>query len=83
MNGNLNTRPISKLESTVTSLSAEIPSLQKQIDFVNFKCVGVVNYTVQTLNGQITYTFDSSVFSTYVTEAFGTENSNSAQNFLG
>ena len=67
ISGNLNTKPISKLEQTVTYLVAEIPSLQKQIDFVKFKCLGVTKYDVQTLNGKITYVFASSVFSTYVT----------------
>ena len=83
INGNLNQRPISRLQQTVISLEAEIPSLQKQIDFVKFKCLGVVNYTVQTLNGQITYVFASSVFSTYVTEQFGQSQSNTAQALLG
>lgn len=71
------------MQQTVISLEAEIPSLQKQIDFVKFKCLGVVNYTVQTLNGQITYVFASSVFSTYVTEQYGQSQSNTAQALLG
>jgi len=45
--------------------------------------LGIVNYTVQTLNGVITYTFGSSVFSTYVTQQYGLDNANRAQSLLG
>jgi hypothetical protein len=50
---------------------------------VKFNCNGVVNYTVSTLNGSITYTFASSVFSTYITNEYGKVNSNAAQAALG
>ena len=68
---------------TISSLEGTIPSIKNQTDYVRFNCLGVVNYTVQTLDGTITYTFGSSVFSTYVTEQYGLENSNTAQALLG
>ncbi len=68
---------------TISNLNATIPSLKQQIDYVRFNCNGVVNYTVTTLDGTITYTFGSSVFSTYVTNQFGQVDTNAAQKLLG
>lgn len=50
---------------------------------MKFNCNGAVNYTVSTLDGTITYTFSSSVFSTYVTNEYGKNNTNAAQALLG
>jgi hypothetical protein len=83
LNGNLNTAPIVTLNATILNLEASTPALKQQIDYVKFNCLGVVNYTVQTLNGQITYTFGSSVFSTYVTQQYGQSSANTAQALLG
>ena len=83
LTGNLDTAPVERLNQTVIHLENSVPSLQEQIDYVRFNCLGVVNYTVQTLNGTISYTFGSSVFSTYVTQQYGQANSNTAQNLLG
>jgi len=83
INGNLDPTQAINLNSTINSLQASIPSLQQQIDYVKFNCLGVVNYTVNTLNGTISYVFGSSTFSTYITGQFGTANTNTAQNLLG
>ena len=83
INGNLDPSPVITLNSTIKNLQASIPSLQQQIDYVKFNCLGVVNYTVSTLNGTISYVFGSSTFSTYITGQFGTANSNTAQSLLG
>jgi len=64
-------------------LQSSIPSLQQQIDYVKFNCLGVVNYTVSTLNGAISYVFGSSSFSTYLTGQYGAPNTNTAQALLG
>jgi predicted nucleic acid-binding Zn-ribbon protein len=81
----LNTDPTSlnSVTQTIANLNLTIPALKQQIDYVKFNCNGVVNYTVSTLNGTITYTFASSVFSTYVTNEFGKSNTNAAQALLG
>jgi len=81
----LNLDPSTKItvEQTIASLNSTIPALKQQIDYVKFNCNGVVNYTVSTLNGTITYTFSSSVFSTYITNEYGLPNSNAASAFLG
>lgn len=68
INGNLDISPIVSLNSTIESLKGSTPSLKQQIDHVKFNCLGVVNYTVQTLNGAVSYIFGSSLFSTYVTQ---------------
>ena len=83
LTGNLDTAPLAKLNQTVIHLENSVPSLREQIDYVRFNCLGVVNYTVQTLNGSVTYTFGTSVFSTYVTQQYGQQNSNRAQALLG
>ena len=83
LSSGLNSAPIARLNSTIAHLQSAIPAIREQIDFVNFKCKGVTNYTVQTLDGKISYIFQSSVFSTYVTEEFGTDQSNTAQALLG
>ena len=80
---NTDTTALNTLQQTITNLNSTIPALKQQIDFVKFNCNGAVNYTVSTLNGTITYTFASSVFSTYVTNEFGRENTNTAQSLLG
>ena len=80
---NLDTTPVIILNSTINNLQASIPSLQQQIDYVKFNCLGVVNYTVNTLNGAISYVFGSSSFSTYITGQFGSVNTNTAQALLG
>lgn len=81
----LNTDPstLNAVQQTITNLNITIPALKQQIDYVKFNCNGVVNYTVSTLNGTITYTFASSVFSTYVTNEYGANNTNAAQSQLG
>lgn len=71
------------LNLTISSLQSSIPSLQQQIDYIKFNCLGIVNYTVNTLNGIISYVFGSSTFSTYVTGMYGAPNSNTAQALLG
>lgn len=83
MNGNLDITSIVNLNSTIQSLQKSTPSLKEQIDYVKFHCLGVVNYTVQTLNGTISYVFGSSVFTTYVTGQYGNENSQTVQTLLG
>lgn len=83
INANLDTTPQSNLNITISSLQSSIPSLQQQIDYVKFNCLGVVNYTVNTLNGAISYVFGSSSFSTYVSGQYGAPNSNTAQALLG
>lgn len=83
INGNLDPTPVISLNNTINNLQASIPSLQQQIDYVKFNCLGVVNYTVSTLNGTISYIFGSSSFSTYIAGQFGTANSNTAQALLG
>lgn len=83
INSNLDTTPIILLNSTISNLQASIPSLQQQIDYVKFNCLGVVNYTVNTLNGNISYVFGSSSFSTYISGQFGSSNTNTAQALLG
>lgn len=67
INPNLDTTPVTVLNNTISSLKLSIPSLQQQIDYVKFNCLGVVNYTVNTLNGTISYVFGQSSFSTYIT----------------
>ena len=71
MNGNLDITSMVNLNSTIQSLQKSTPSLKEQIDYVKFHCLGVVNYTVQTLNGTISYVFGSSVFTTYITGQYG------------
>lgn len=71
------------LNTTITSLTNSVPSLKQQIDYVNFNCLGVVNYTVQTIDGTIKYVFGSSLFSTYVTQQYGIPNTNAFQALLG
>lgn len=83
INGNLDLTPIVRLNGTISGLRNSIPSLKQQIDFVKFNCLGVVNYTVQTIDGTIRYIFGSSLFSTYVTEQYGLPNSNAFQAILG
>lgn len=83
INGNLNIAPITRLNSTISSLNNSIPSLKQQIDYVKFNCLGVVNYTVQTIDGTVRYIFGSSLFSTYVTEQYGLPNTNAFQALLG
>ena len=80
---NLDTTSLNAVRQSISNLNSTIPSLKQQIDYVKFNCNGVVNYTVSTLNGTITYTFASSVFSTYVTSEYGQANSNAAQALLG
>jgi predicted nucleic acid-binding Zn-ribbon protein len=83
ISNNLDTTPLTVLNSTIANLQSSIPSLQQQIDYVKFNCLGVVNYTVSTLNGAISYVFGASSFSTYVTGQYGAPNSNTAQALLG
>lgn len=83
ISGNLDLTPYNNLQQTISDLQSSIPSLQQQIDYVKFKCFGVYNYTVSTLNGYITYSFGSSVFSTYVAEQYGSENSKTASALIG
>jgi uncharacterized phage infection (PIP) family protein YhgE len=82
---NLNTDDIAltAVQQTIANLNLTIPTLKQQIDYVKFNCNGAVNYTVSTLEGTITYTFASSVFSTYVTNEYGKNNTNAAQALLG
>jgi len=71
LSGNLDRVPLTAVRQTISSLQTTVPSLKQQIDYVRFNCNGVVNYTVNTLEGAITYTFSPSAFSTYVTNEFG------------
>ncbi len=82
---NLNTDNTALLavQQVISNLNLTIPTLKQQIDYVKFNCNGAVNYTVSTLDGTITYTFASSVFSTYVTNEYGKNNTNAAQALLG
>ena len=67
----------------ISNLKNSIPTIRGRIDNIGFNCNGAVNYTVSTLDGTITYTFANSAFRTYVTNEYGSANSNAAQAFLG
>jgi len=77
------TNPQSTLSTTISTLQSTIPSLQQQIDYIKFNCLGVANYTTNTLNGSISYTLGPSSFSTYMSGQYGAPNSNTAQALLG
>ena len=71
-----------QLNKTINALKNSITDLKQQIDYVKFNCLGIVEYTVMTLNGSITYQFGTSIFSSYVTNQYGIP-SNALQNIIG
>lgn len=75
--------PLNAVEQTISSLNSTIPTLKQQSDFVKFNCNGAVNYTVNTLNGAVTYNFASSSFTNYVADEFGSANTGAIKAQIG